>query len=334
MGRYPLRTAIGEWMNATKDYYSPRTCESRTFILRTLERLYAKAKKNNPELKNEPRNWGEHEVNALLMEMRMTKLSHNSQVHYIAVLRGLLRFLGNGVLDRMSAKYPMLFPRQEFERKPSLSESDLEKILRTAESIGGWRGECIRFAFSTYAYTGLRLSELTQACREDLDTTSWTFRVSHPKGDRSYGLHRVVPIPEPIRPKVQRFLKVREQVLASNGLLETNPLIFAEDTPGKRVVKATIQRWKTEVSRASGVRFTVHSLRRTYGQNLLNRGVQMPTVSLMLGHSSTVTTERHYCRKDADSARLEVVQAFAKSSVPPSVNPPVIERKDSLPGYA
>lgn len=62
--------------------------------------------------------------------------------------------------------------------------------------------------------------------------------------------------------------------------------------------------------------------------------VQPATVSLMLGNNSTLTTERHYCRKDPDSARLEMVNAFAESTNVPKVNPPMIEKKEPLPGYA
>jgi len=49
-------------------------------------------------------------------------------------------------------------------------------------------------------------------------------------------------------------------------------------------------------------------------------------------HTSTLTTEKHYCRKNADSARLEIVRAFQEST-PPSVNPPMIDRRERLPGY-
>jgi hypothetical protein len=65
-----------------------------------------------------------------------------------------------------------------------------------------------------------------------------------------------------------------------------------------------------KVRKASRIEFDFRTLRRTYGQSLLNRGVALPSVSLMLGHNSTLTTEKYYCRQDADSARLEVVRAF------------------------
>ncbi len=91
--------------------------------------------------------------------------------------------------------------------------------------------------------------------------------------------------------------------------------------PSRPVSKQTGQRWKVEIERRSGVEFTMHGLRRTYGQTLINRGVGIESVSLALGHSSTITTEKHQCGKSVDSARLEMVRAFA-GATPPSVNPP------------
>jgi len=333
MGRYPLRTTLREWIDAMKDYYAPSTLAYTTSILKVIEREFSIAKKGNPDLKGEPANWGENEVKAVILAIRRSDLSHNSQVQYLTALRGLLRFVGNGTMDKMKARYPTMFPRTETERKPSLTEDQLSLVLRATDQVEGWRGECMRFAFWTYAYTGIRLSELTLAEESDLDTQAWTLRVSHPKGERNYGMHRVLPIPEPLRPIVSRFLREREKELARLVMLQAKPLMFPKGDPSKAVSKNTVQLWKSEVSKISGTSFTVHSLRRTYGQNLLNRGVQLPTVSLMLGHSSTITTEKHYCRKDPDSARLEVIQAFAESRTVPSVNPPMIDRKESLPGY-
>ena len=86
------------------------------------------------------------------------------------------------------------------------------------------------------------------------------------------------------------------------------------------------------VLRKMGIQFSPHGLRRTYGQVLLDLGVDIQTVSVMLGHSSTQTTERHYCRKDADSARLEVIRAMQCHA--PNLNPPKLTVSDGLPGYA
>jgi integrase len=332
MGRYPLKTAIGEFVKARKEYYAETSAITTESTLNTIERVYSDLRAKNPELKAEPANWGEPEVMAILLAMRQNGISRNTQLTRVSVLKQLLRFVGNGVMDRMRARCPQVFPRQETERKPGLGEDQLSKVLTASDSIRGWRGECIRFMTWAYAYTGLRLNELRMAEYSDLDVKNWTIRVSHPKGERTYGVQRILPIPEPLRPIVSRFLSARDRRLAKKGLLETGPLVFAHN-PKRPVTKTTVQRWKVELENLSGIPFTMHGLRRTYGQNLLNRGVTLETVSLALGHSSTLTTEKHYCRKDADSARLEIVRAFEKSTMP-SVNPPVIDRKERLAGYA
>jgi len=333
MGRYPLKTKIGEYMNATDDFYSPTTQVVRKTILYAVERDYARLHKTKPDLKPDPKDWKEPEIVSLIASMRERGLSHATQAKYLGVVNGLLKYLGNSVLDSMKKTNPQVFPMVDTERKGSLKEDDLAKVLRATESRGDWTGECRRFVFGMYAYTGLRASELIKAIRHDLDTTSWTIRVSHPKGERSYGKPRIVPIPEPLRPIVQRFLNKRETYLAKMGMLETEPLVFPKGKPNEFLNYGSLNNWKIALRKLSGVMFTVHSLRRTYGQNLLNRGVPIETVSLMLGHNSTLTTEKHYCRKDVDSARLEVLRAFEKSTMP-NLNSPKLTPSDDYTGYA
>jgi len=323
---------MGEFVKARREYYADSSVITTESTLNTIDRMYSGLRARNPELKAEPANWREPEIMALLLALRQDSVAHSTQFARVSVVWQLLRFVGNGVMDKMKAKCPQVFPRMDTEREPSLNEDQLSKVLRSSESVSGWRGECIRFMAWTFAYTGLRLNELRMAEVSDLDLKNWTLRVSHPKGERTYGTQRIVPIPEPLNPVVRRFLSARERELARKALLETRPLVFAH-RPQEHVTKQTVQRWKVEMEAKSGVEFTMHSLRRTYGQNLLNRGVPLETVSLALGHSSTVTTEKHYCRKDADLARLEIVRAYESPAVP-SVNTPLIDRKERLPGYA
>lgn len=334
MGRYPLKSAIRRYMEATKDYYAPKTLMERRNILGTIERDFAKKRQENRELRAEPANWGEREIISVMLAMKERGLSLSSQRQELAILRGLLRFLGNPVLDQLRAKNPHIFPKASSERKPSLTDDHLAKVLRATEGFRGWRGECIRFVLATYAHTGMRLSELRLAEYSDLNLNNWTIRVSHPKGERSYGTPRVIPIPPPLRPIIGRFLREREKVLAKRGLLGTRFLVFPERNPNRPVAKSTIEDWVHEISKKSGVEFTVHSLRRTYGQNLLNRGVSIEAVSIALGHSSTATTERYYCRKDSDLAKLEILRAYEGTETLLSGQTPLIERKTEITGYA
>lgn len=289
---------------------------------------------DNPSLEMDPRKWKEKEVTAIVLDTKKHGWSLETQAKEIGNTQALLRFLGNGALDKLRTGKPYMFPKRIPSRGPSLTEDELSRILSAAEGIQGWVGEVGRMIVATLAYTGLRPGELGKAEMRDLDLRSWTLRVSHPKGEASYGRYRVVPIPAPLRPIVVRYLRAREQMLAEHGVLDATPLICSCQRPGRSYTSKHMRSLKQKVCRRSGVQFELRALRRTYGQQLLNRNVSIETVSLALGHTSTRTTESYYCRKDADTARLEILRAFEGPAKGPSAKKPEIESKTQLTGYA
>jgi len=56
-------------------------------------------------------------------------------------------------------------------------------------------------------------------------------------------------------------------------------------------------------------------------------------VSILLGHTTTKTTETYYCRKREDVALKEVFDVFEPKK-PPSAIKPLIESEKYLSGYA
>jgi integrase len=56
---------------------------------------------------------------------------------------------------------------------------------------------------------------------------------------------------------------------------------------------------------------TPHTLRRTFGSYLLNRGLRLEVVSRLLGHSSTVVTERAYAELLAPTIRDELLAVLS-----------------------
>ena len=59
-------------------------------------------------------------------------------------------------------------------------------------------------------------------------------------------------------------------------------------------------------------RLKPHTLRRTFGSDLLNRGVRLEVVSRLLGHASTAITEKAYARLEDKTIRDEMLEAFAR----------------------
>ncbi|UCE91369.1 MAG: site-specific integrase, partial [Methanobacteriota archaeon] len=215
------------------------------------------------------------------------------------------------LMSLVSCQYSLLSTMLALWRPTgSVGYGELETLLRAADELSGWPGECAAFCIHMFAWTGVRKNELCAAHREDLSVDTWTFKVRHPKGEGTYGRQRIVPIPDRLKPVVIRYLKARDEMLAGRGEMEVVPLVPSVRNPERSITRGAIDKWVWDVSEKSGVQFNPHALRRTYGQILIDNGVSVETVSVMLGHSFTTTTEKHYCRKTADSARLEVIRAW------------------------
>jgi integrase len=65
-----------------------------------------------------------------------------------------------------------------------------------------------------------------------------------------------------------------------------------------------------------------HTLRRTFGSDLINRGLRLETVSKLLGHSSTTITERAYAQILNPTIRRELLEAFARAGLAPTAVQP------------
>lgn len=332
MGRYPLKETIGRYMESNRSFLAETTFIERGRKLRAFAEQYDEMHGRDATLEADPAKWTEREMGAIILDMRKRHLGLGTQKKQLGHINAVLKFVGNGVMSKMKVQTPHAFPRGQYVRGPSLTAGQLDALFDAVEKVTGWHGEVVRFVMAGYAYTGLRMSELRRAQFADLDLRGWTLRVRHPKGEGSYGEYRVVPLPGPLKPCVERFVRTRESMLAGKGELVAEPLIPRQRGDGYYSANH-FEQIAMEVRALSGVDFDFRSLRRTYGQNLLNRGVQLSTVSLMLGHASTLTTEKYYCRKDADSARLEVVRAFEESAPGPKFNPPLIDKKPGLTGY-
>jgi len=182
-------------------------------------------------------------------------------------------------------------------------------------------------------YTGLRVDEARWVLISDLDLTpgreSLRVRVSKTTAGR-----RTVPLlPELLLPIEQWLTHQRQRGLAGPH----HPLLATRNgTPMQpqyiwRVIKraafnAGVRRRPCTCGAttrgfhqsgcprsASGEHLSdvePHGLRRTFGSAARNRGVQIDAVSKLLGHSSTVVTEKHYAELLDDTVRTSLLHAY------------------------
>ncbi len=149
--------------------------------------------------------------------------------------------------------------------------------------------------------TDTRNKEIRLANVEDVDTTMWTFDIIHVKGEGTYGLPRTVPLHPDVREILSLYLILRKKWLVDNNL-NSHALFPSKDSADGYLSGNAIRSIKATVEDDLDVKFDLRMCRRTFGQRYLDSDVDIESVSVLMGHASTKTTEGFYSRKRLNKA--------------------------------
>ena len=171
--------------------------------------------------------------------------------------------------------------------------SDVEEIaiLNAAEAAYGFRW----WAFIHVALnTGARRGELLSLSWDyvNIEDALVTFTATKGKKDR------VVPLDSDT---VQVLRRLQAQTLQEDG-----PFIGM----GTMVER----RWQRIVNDAGVKHCTLHDLRRTFVTRLIRAGVALPTVQMLVGHSTIQTTLRHY-NLVSENDKREGIEKLRKAAI-------------------
>jgi integrase len=183
-------------------------------------------------------------------------------------------------------------------------------------------------------WTGLRVAEACALRLEDLDLTPERESLAVRKSKTTAGM-RTIPLVPCLLPELEAWLGV----LSSKGFASPHAYVLSTATGSAykptfvwRLVKragarahvrpvpcecGSVRRTRharscpRTVSGENVSAITPHTLRRTFGSYLLNRGLRLEVVSRLLGHSSTVVTERAYAELLAPTIRDELLAVLA-----------------------
>lgn len=152
--------------------------------------------------------------------------------------------------------------------------------------------------------TGIRVSELCQADRGDVDASARTVRVLG-KG----GKERVVPFGLPALDALRAWLEVRHLLDPRSDAL------FVGRRGGRidpRTARAAVQR----LTRQAGVpQIAPHALRHSAATHVLEGGADLRTVQELLGHATLATTQR-YTHVSVERLRSTFTQAHPRAELP------------------
>jgi integrase/recombinase XerD len=215
------------------------------------------------------------------------KLSCNSQINRLTVLKNFYRFLHQtGRIPNNPAEIIVL-PRHPKLLPPVLLNSREMKKLLDAPDLGNPLGFRDRTIMEVFFSTGMRLSELTSSAVEDLNFEENLIHIKHAKGQKQ----RLVPMGETARNWLQEYLEKVRPILAKDS---KNESVFLNRF-AHRIDKSGWQKKLTQYVRAAGLKknFTTHCFRHQLATSMLERGADIRHIQEILGHETLKTTQRY-----------------------------------------
>ena len=225
-----------------------------------------------------------------------------------STVRGIHMMLHNAldraVKERLILRNPTencIIPKIQKQEMKILHPEDMKAYLEAAEKRG------VLPMFYLELVTGLRKGEITALLWSDLDTQNKTISVSkqyikNPNGELT--LSR--PKTETSVRKVSIPQEAVDLLIAEHGKHPENPYMFPSPATGEMYYPDSIVNLHKKILKDAGlphIRF--HDLRHTFATLALQNGVDVKTVSSMLGHYDagfTLRTYTHATRQKQDEA--------------------------------
>ena len=311
---------FGEWL----DYWYETYCKpnARPATQRTYEgyiRLYLHPRLGNIPLNKVTINDIQQMCTWMMTEARLDQKNGDSGLSDSQVIncyslcdRVLEKAVTEKLIVRNPAKGCKLPPNRPNEMKV-LSREDMQKVLIQAKEENYYELFLLEFA------TGLRLGELMALQWDDVDLVTGELRIN--KQVNLVGSKLVISEPKTkaavrtliLPPSVRKVLAEYKTRVNSRWLF---PSPKKEDLP--IIPSAVSRRLHTLLEHAGCEQVRFHDLRHTFATNALARGMDIKTLSTILGHVSSATTLNTYSHVTDEMrqrAAVKIDQGIAKAEV-------------------
>jgi site-specific recombinase XerD len=217
----------------------------------------------------------------------------------------------------------LAIPSKRFDRTlvRFLTRPEVDALL-AAPDQHTWIGRRDHAFILTAVQTGLRLSEITAATREDLSLGTGAHIRVMGKGRKE----RCTPLAKPTVAVLKAWLREpprgNERLLFPNVKGERLSVHGVQYMLSKHAANAT-----SVCSSLKQKRVTVHLLRHTMALGLLEAGVDRAVIALWLGHESVETTQIYL------EATLAMKKKALAKTVPPQGRPGLFRPSDQLLGF-
>jgi integrase/recombinase XerD len=162
-----------------------------------------------------------------------------------------------------------------------LGRHEVDELLRCTKNFKQ------RIFLTTLYATGMRFSEAANLSIPDIDSQRMQIRITHGKGAKQ----RQVPLSPRLLSELRSYWKQ----------YRPTSLLFPGKSRESTYADTTIQKTIKASAQLAGIKkdITPHTLRHSYATGLLEAGVDLLTISRLLGHASFATTMIYlHCRRE------------------------------------
>ena len=223
-------------------------------------------------------NLQEDHINQYISFLFQRKMRSSSVNRKISSIKSFYIFLVKRNFVKNSPLNDLVTPKQEKYLPEYMSEAEVDKLLNSPDVSNKIENRDKAMIEMLYA-TGMRISELVNLKMTDVDMKRCVVKVFG-KGSKE----RLVPFGETALDSLRSYLNEREQ--------SSSKEIFLSNRGKKMTRVAFWQRVKIYLIRENLKNsISPHTLRHAFATHLLNRGADLRSVQLLLGHSDLSTTQ-------------------------------------------
>jgi len=226
-------------------------------------------------------------IRSFLAHLNFEGAAKRTLLRKIACLRSFFKYLKREKRIELNPMEEIDSPKLEKSIPKSLTFEQVERLMSQpeTETLLGFRDRCIMELLYS---SGLRISELAGLNRSDFDPKNRMLRILG-KGKKE----RHIPFTKSAAKWITDYLHHPEREMdgKSHRAQEDKKAIFLNKW-GKRITMRSLDRNFAKYLMASGLPTSVtpHTIRHTIATHWLEKGMDLKTIQVLLGHTSLGTT--------------------------------------------
>lgn len=223
------------------------------------------------------------QILAFLSYLKEQGLNIRSTARILVSVKQFYKFLLKEKIIEKDPTFLIRTPKMKISIPGVLSLNDVENLLSTPDE-SSFEGTRDKAMLEVLYATGIRVSELVR-----LELNSVNFELGYLLVYGKGGKERIVPVGEKAINKLNEYLNISRP-----KLLKTRKSIYLFVTRrGSRMTRQGFWKLVKNYAIKMGInkKLSPHTLRHSFATHLLERGADLRTIQIMLGHSDISTTQ-------------------------------------------